>query len=60
MSVEPTVRQASFLHDVGNAGAVIPAAADGARGSFDDALVRRFLGSGGSSSHMMLIILLLD
>ena len=47
MGIEATVRQASLLHDVGDAGAVVAAAPDGARGGLDDALVRDFLGFGG-------------
>ena len=50
------MRQAGVLHDVGDAGAVVATASDGARGRIDDALVREFLGTGGGSLHMMLII----
>ena len=52
VGVEAAVRQAGVLHDVGDAGAVVAAAPDGARGGLDDALVRGFLAAGGGSSHV--------
>src|SRR4051812_16658884 len=61
MGVEAAMGQARILHDVGDAGAAVSAAADGARGGVHDALVGRFLAAGvrsslGSGSHMTLII----
>ena len=56
VGVEAAVRQAGLLHDVGDAGAVVATAPDGARGGLDDAFVRDFLGFGGGSFHMMIII----
>src|SRR5256886_15061203 len=56
VGVEAAVREASLLHDVGDAGAVVATAPDGARGGLDDTFVRDFLGSEGGSLHMMSII----
>ena len=61
MGVEAAVRQAGVLHDVGDAGAAVAAAPDGARGGLDDALVGGFLAAGvgsslGGGSHMTIII----
>ncbi len=50
VGVEAAVRQAGVLHDVGDAGAAVAAAPDGARGGLDDAFVRGFLASGSGSS----------
>src|SRR5208282_3727395 len=57
VGVEAAVCQAGVLHDVGDARAVVATAPDGTRGGLDDALVRSFLGPGGSSFHMTRIIL---
>ena len=56
VSIEAAVREASLLHDVGDAGAVVATAPDGACGGLDDAFVRKLFRSGGGSLHMMVII----
>src|SRR5205814_6039125 len=56
VGVEAAVREASLLHDVGDAGAIVATAPDGACGGLDDTFVRDFLGSGGASLHMISII----
>ena len=49
VGVEAAVREAGLLHDVGDAGAVVATAPDGARGGLDDAFVRDFLAAGGAT-----------
>ncbi len=56
VGVEAAVREASLLHDVGDAGAVVATSPDGACGGLDDTFVRDFLGFGGGSFHMIIII----
>jgi hypothetical protein len=56
VGVEAAVREASLLHDVGDAGAVVSTAPDSARSGLDDPFMRDFLGLVGGSLNMMVII----
>lgn len=51
VGIEPAVRQARLLHDVGDGRAIVAAAPNGARGGVDDALVRGCLASRCRTSH---------